>query len=83
MPMGYEVDVTPLDGYAQHLLSALVNEKEENAQEKGLKIHSEQVAPNISKKMTRFFAKQLISEGHDRAKVEQKVIILEAQRKEE
>lgn len=73
MPIGYEVDVVTLDGYAQHLLTTPVDEKEEKfgtAQEKGLKVDQEQVAPNITRKMKRFAVEQLISEGHDRAKVE-------------
>lgn len=80
MPMGYEVNEATLDAYAQHLLQAPVDEKEEKigtAQEKGLKVHKEKVAPTIRKKMTKVATKTLISEGHDRAKVEQKVKILE------
>lgn len=75
MPMGYEVDEATLDPYAQHLLKAPVDEKEEKigiAQEKGLKVHQEQVAPNIRKKMTRVASETLISEGHDRAEIEKK-----------
>lgn len=40
--MGYEVDEATLDAYAQHLLKAPVDEKEEKfgiAHEKGLKFH--------------------------------------------
>lgn len=86
MLMGYEVDEATLDAYAQHLLKALVDEKEEKfgtTQEKGLKVHQEQFAPTIRKKMARVVAETLISEGHDRAKIEEKVKILEAQIKEE
>ncbi|XP_059067488.1 uncharacterized protein LOC131858306 [Cryptomeria japonica] len=43
--MGYEVNEATLDAYAQHILKALVDEKEEKfgtTQEKGLKFHQEQ-----------------------------------------
>ncbi|XP_059071698.1 FK506-binding protein 4-like [Cryptomeria japonica] len=46
--------------------------KNGTSQEKGLKVHKEQVAPNITRKMTRVVAEQLIREGHDGAEVEQK-----------
>lgn len=86
MPMGYEVDEAILDAYAQHLLQALVDEKEDKvgtSQEKGIKVHQEQVAPTIRRKMTKAVAETLISERNDRTQIEQKVKILEAQRKEE
>lgn len=86
MSMGYKVDEVTIDAYAQHLLKAAVDEKEGNffkTHEKGLKVHQEHVVLTIRKKMTRVAAKQLISEGHDRVEIEQKVKILEAQRKEE
>ncbi|XP_059076744.1 uncharacterized protein LOC131876008 [Cryptomeria japonica] len=81
MPMGYEVEEA-----TQHLLQAPVDEKEEKfgtAKEKGLKVHQEQVAPAIQKKMTRLAVETLISEGVDRSKVEQHVKILEEHRKKE
>lgn len=62
-----------LDPNAQNLLQAPVDEKEEKfgtAQEKGLKVQQEKVAPALRKKMTKVAAKTLISEGHDRAKFE-------------
>lgn len=73
MSMGYEVNESTLDAYAHHLLKAPIDEKEEKigtAQEKGLKVHQEQVVPSIRKKMTRVATETLISEGHDRAKIE-------------
>lgn len=42
MPMGYEVDATTLDAYAQHLLSQPIDDKEERfgtCQEKDLDLH--------------------------------------------
>ncbi|XP_059070961.1 uncharacterized protein LOC131862125 [Cryptomeria japonica] len=53
MPMGYEVEETTLDAYAQHLLQALVDEKEEKfctAKEKGLKVHQEQRKKELKQK---------------------------------
>lgn len=70
MPMGYEVDEATLDAYAQHLLQAPVDEKQEKfgtTQEKGLKVHQGQVAPEKRRKMTKVATNTLISEGHDRA----------------
>lgn len=84
--MGYEVDEATLDAYAQHLLQTLEDEKEEKfctTQEKRLKVHQEQVAFAIRKKMTKVAMESVIGEGHDRVEVEQKVKILEARRKEE
>ncbi|XP_059063850.1 FK506-binding protein 4-like [Cryptomeria japonica] len=75
MPMGYEVEEATLDAYVQQILQAPVDEKKEKfgtAQEKGLKVHQEQVAPNIRKKITKLAAETLISEGHERADDERK-----------
>lgn len=73
IPMGYEVDEATLDAYAQHLLKAPVDEKEEKFgtnQEKHLKVHQEKIAPTIRKKMTRVATGTLISEGYNRAEIE-------------
>lgn len=86
MPMGYEVDEATVDAYVQHLFKVPIDEKKEKidtTQGKGLKVHQEQVALAIRKKMTWVAAETLISEVHDRAKIEEKVKILEAWRKEE
>lgn len=54
MPMGYEVDANTLDMYAQHILSKLVDEKEERFgtyKEKSLSLHSQFTEPIIQKRV--------------------------------
>lgn len=86
MPMGYDFEEAMLDAYEQYLLQSPVDKNEDKfgiAKDKGLKVHQEQVALAIQKKMTWLAAKTLISEDVDRSKVEKHVKILEEHRKKE
>lgn len=54
MPMGYKVDGNILDTYAQHLLSKLVDEKEERLdtfKEKDLDLHKKFIEPTRKRKV--------------------------------
>ncbi|XP_057856272.1 uncharacterized protein LOC131065702 [Cryptomeria japonica] len=72
MPMGYEVDETTLDAYAQHLLNALVDTKEERlgtCQEKSMELHTKFTEPARKIKVTKIVEEILVEEGHPREKV--------------
>lgn len=67
MPMGYEVDEVTLDSYAQHLLKALVDTKEERfrtCKEKLMDLHTKFTEPARKRKVAKIVKDILVEEGY-------------------
>lgn len=69
LPMGFEVDAVTLDAYAQHLLNAPVDTKEEKfdtCKEKSMELHTKFIKPERKRKVAKMVEEILVEEGHSR-----------------
>lgn len=70
--MGYEVDEATLDAYAQHLLQAPIDTKEERfetCKEKSMELHSKFSKPTRKRKVAKIVEGILIERGHPQERV--------------
>ncbi|XP_059075390.1 uncharacterized protein LOC131875321 [Cryptomeria japonica] len=84
LPMGYEVDAGTLDAYAQHLLNAPIDSKEERfdtCKDKSMELHTNFTEPEIKRKVVKMVEEILVEEGHPREKVRAARVVRDVEEK--